>query len=176
MDLRHTLADTDILVDLLQDFYKKIEYLEKVFTKRDIKKLYKSRNPPLSELELDFLYKNYNNLLIERLSLASERDSPFNPNNYRTLEDTEITTKNTKEAICEAEALGLINSSMPRIEAFAILIKYINSKCYMCEKRTNNRCACKSVIYCSKECQKSDWENHKKVCKCRKKKYASVEK
>ncbi|MES1921737.1 hypothetical protein MHBO_003266 [Bonamia ostreae] len=39
--------------------------------------------------------------------------------------------------------------------------------CDKCKKNTEKlkKCgACKKVEYCSRECQKSDWENHKKIC------------
>ena len=36
-------------------------------------------------------------------------------------------------------------------------------KCKMCNKPSTYKCC--MVIYCSKECQKNDWENHKKDCK-----------
>ncbi|KAJ7861968.1 hypothetical protein B0H14DRAFT_517125 [Mycena olivaceomarginata] len=36
----------------------------------------------------------------------------------------------------------------------------------ICKKTVVNRCsACKLVSYCSKECQRLDWKNHKTQCK-----------
>lgn len=160
MDYDHNIANER----LLQDFWERIEGIEQLFRKKDIKKLYKDRNPPLSESELDFLYKNYTDNMSTFLSLTDEPNSVFNPDNYRTLEEAKLNEEDTKAAIQEATALGLINSSMSRIDALAIVVKYKNSICAICPKRTNNRCACKSIRYCSKACQKSDWENHKKVC------------
>ena len=160
MDFDHTIAREE----LLQDFWEKIKYLKQVFSKKDIKKLYKDRNPPLSESELDFLYKSYTDNMSVFLSSTDATDSLFNPDNYRTLEDTEIAIEDTKEAIREAHALGLINRSMSRMEALAIVVKYQNSRCCICKNRTTYKCSCKSVKYCSKECQALDWKNHKKVC------------
>jgi hypothetical protein len=37
-------------------------------------------------------------------------------------------------------------------------------KCSVCDKFTTKKCICKN-FYCSIECQKKDWEEHKKVCK-----------
>ena len=42
--------------------------------------------------------------------------------------------------------------------------------CNMCGKSEDdfvtqkNYCPCKKVIYCSRECQRQDWKDHKKVC------------
>jgi hypothetical protein len=38
-------------------------------------------------------------------------------------------------------------------------------KCSVCTKSTYNLCSkCKYISYCSKECQKKDWEKHKCIC------------
>ena len=39
--------------------------------------------------------------------------------------------------------------------------------CRFCSqhKQTCKKCDCKSASYCSKECQKKDWSNHKEICK-----------
>ena len=43
--------------------------------------------------------------------------------------------------------------------------------CNRCNKDTTKKCAgCKSVHYCSRECQKQDWAKHKKFCKKHKQK------
>merc|ERR1712098_443921 len=36
------------------------------------------------------------------------------------------------------------------------------------EKQFQKCSRCRSVFYCSKACQKSDWPNHKQICKIRK--------
>jgi len=43
---------------------------------------------------------------------------------------------------------------------------YLRLPCMKCRKNsTTQRCAnCKSVYYCSRECQKKDWKSHKKHC------------
>lgn len=39
------------------------------------------------------------------------------------------------------------------------------SKCFLCKKECKTRCSvCKTIFYCSGECQKLDWENHKHLC------------
>lgn len=38
-------------------------------------------------------------------------------------------------------------------------------KCFVCGKGESMRCsACKSVLYCSKKCQKAHWKIHKQTC------------
>lgn len=38
------------------------------------------------------------------------------------------------------------------------------SNCALCSKEATKRCSrCKSTWYCSTECQKQDWKNHKKI-------------
>ena len=37
--------------------------------------------------------------------------------------------------------------------------------CFVCGKTANRRCgSCLNTGYCSKACQKADWENHMEVC------------
>lgn len=39
-------------------------------------------------------------------------------------------------------------------------------KCNKCQKQAYKRCSkCKSVWYCSRECQVGDWPQHKEKCK-----------
>lgn len=38
--------------------------------------------------------------------------------------------------------------------------------CVLCGRKTTSRCSqCQSVAYCSSDCQKADWPNHKRVCR-----------
>lgn len=36
-------------------------------------------------------------------------------------------------------------------------------RCILCDKRSIYQCTCKSVYYCSKECQQKNWPIHKKT-------------
>lgn len=168
MDFDNTIARKE----LLQDFWKRIGGVEKVFRKKDIKKLYKDRDPPLSELELDFLYKSYTDNMSVFLSSTDVPDSLFNTDNYRTLEEAKLNEEDTKAAVQEASALGLINRSMHRMEALAIVVKYQKSCCDKCKKRKIDlqRCPCNTVRYCNQECQRDHWVEHKKVCTAKSKK------
>ena len=38
------------------------------------------------------------------------------------------------------------------------------SKCSFCNKPCSHKCICGDVFYCSDECQKYDWINHKETC------------
>jgi hypothetical protein len=39
--------------------------------------------------------------------------------------------------------------------------------CNVCEKKsqTCKKCACRTIYYCSTDCQKADWNRHKTMCK-----------
>ena len=38
--------------------------------------------------------------------------------------------------------------------------------CSVCSKEASKKCSkCKLQFYCSKQCQKEDWKNHKAICK-----------
>lgn len=154
--------DTDQMSKLLQDFWERIKGVEKVFRKKDIKALYKDK--PLSKSELDFLYKSYVDGMSAVLSSTDSPDSLYNPDRYRTPEETEIATKNVRDIISKLCALGVINRSMPRMEALAIVMKYKDSECFICKEIAPLCCSCKDVKYCSKACQKADWANHKTTC------------
>jgi hypothetical protein len=38
-------------------------------------------------------------------------------------------------------------------------------KCALCDREAFMTCPCKTVRYCSRECQSADWRRHKKTCK-----------
>lgn len=41
----------------------------------------------------------------------------------------------------------------------------VKDQCKKCGKRACKRCAkCKQTLYCTRDCQKDDWENHKSDC------------
>ena len=49
-------------------------------------------------------------------------------------------------------------------------------RCSVCKKECDVKCTgCFFEWYCSAECQKADWETHKRSCKARKAKYVKVE-
>ena len=45
----------------------------------------------------------------------------------------------------------------------------MNAKCKVCGGKDAKRCSnCFTVAYCSKDCQKNDWNSHMRACKKRK--------
>lgn len=45
------------------------------------------------------------------------------------------------------------------------LVSCCNQKCQILSDENMKKCSvCKLVYYCSVDCQKQDWENHKKIC------------
>ena len=53
---------------------------------------------------------------------------------------------------------------VPKVVSKSESLRQLGILC-TCGKPGNQRCGnCKHQRYCSKECQKNDWENHKKVC------------
>jgi hypothetical protein len=64
---------------------------------------------------------------------------------------------------CEKELSPMIKS-----ELGSIIDKNVSNKslCKICNKPGDSKCArCKKIHYCSVECQKKDWPEHKKYCK-----------
>lgn len=52
----------------------------------------------------------------------------------------------------------------PNYSDFDKLIKR-TKKCSKCSKVSSLMCGqCQNTVYCSQQCQQSDWENHKKIC------------
>lgn len=68
-----------------------------------------------------------------------------------------------KQGNCEVYARDNVRAALAESEAGADVISY----CKTCRShRHTKKCSqCKSVAYCSKECQKSDWPSHKAACK-----------
>jgi hypothetical protein len=156
---------TDNLEILFQDFWKRIENLMIILKKKDIKNLYKDHRP-LTKLELDFLYKKYNDTILSYLYETDNPESIYDPDNYRTAEESIIAKKNAYTAVHEAYAAGVLDKCVSPIDKIRAVIKYRDNICHFCKIKANLLCAkCKSVRYCGSECQKSDWKNHKKNCK-----------
>ena len=52
------------------------------------------------------------------------------------------------------------------LRQFVGISMLVKKRCFVCHKPTPKRCkACHCACFCSKECQKSGWAQHKKVCK-----------
>ncbi len=153
MDLE---TDANPLEQLFQDFWKKIEPLNTLLKKKDIRNIYKDYRP-LTKVELEFLFKRYNENIIS-YCLSPRSDN---------LDDSQA--EEIRTAISRAAADGKLTEDMSRIDQIRIVMKYKNNICYVCKELASFLCTCKSIRYCSKACQISDWKNHREVCTAKKK-------
>jgi len=149
-------TDANALEQLFQDFWEKIEPLNILLKIKDIKNMYKDHRP-LTKVELEFLFKRYNENIIS-YCLSPGLD---NLDDYQAEE--------IRIAISRAAADGKLTEDMPRIDQIRTVMKYKDNICYVCKEFTKFHCTCKSIRYCSEACQLSDWKNHKKVCTAKKK-------
>jgi hypothetical protein len=63
-----------------------------------------------------------------------------------------------RNTLCELSFLCL--------RQFVGISMLVKKRCFCCNKPTALRCrACGCACFCSKECQKSAWKQHKKLCK-----------
>ena len=57
---------------------------------------------------------------------------------------------------------------------FSPNLSFMPEQCSVCGKESTSRCSkCKTVYYCSRECQLRDWPNHKQSCNKIKRNYTS---
>jgi len=53
----------------------------------------------------------------------------------------------------------------PAVAEAAVSFKPKEKECNQCGSQSKMRCsACLQVFYCSKDCQKRDWPEHKQLC------------
>jgi hypothetical protein len=66
-----------------------------------------------------------------------------------------------------SQSLELLLSSLVHdITAYLAMASQPSTTCVVCDKSASNKCGrCKTSIYCGKQCQASDWEEHKSACK-----------
>jgi len=148
---------------LLSDFWKKYQSSSiRIKKKDDINILYKKN--PLNEEELDFLYTKYKesiDVIFEQPS--SVLDELFT--SFETPDEIIVAKKMLDNLMDKANREGVLSDCSTSVEKFNKLIKIKNSKCNNCKKFASFRCSkCNKIKYCSKECQKTDWSEHKKIC------------
>lgn len=76
-------------------------------------------------------------------------------------------TKTLKKSTKDYEFKKLMKRTKPRNDEQAAYQgeKKLIKKCKKCSKISNLMCGqCQNTVYCSKQCQQSDWENHKRIC------------
>jgi hypothetical protein len=69
-------------------------------------------------------------------------------------------------ALWEAFAPYVTRVALSPLFAVSYLETIVEDQCSTCQKKGTQKCArCKQVLYCSPECQKKDWKNHKARCR-----------
>lgn len=152
---------------LLSDFWKKYQSSSiRIKKKDDINILYKEN--PLNKDELDFLYSKYEESIDVIFGNPPEViDELFTP--FNSPKEIIIAKKMMDNLMDKANREGVLSDCSTSVEKFNKLIKIKNSKCNKCQKFASFRCSkCDKTKYCSKECQKSDWSEHKKNCQAKK--------
>lgn len=72
-----------------------------------------------------------------------------------------LVTPNDILVITEATDRGLLHKSVSKL----ICQLKVLVNCFVCHKLTKVQCAkCKSVYYCSQDCQRKDWSKHRLTC------------
>lgn len=59
-------------------------------------------------------------------------------------------------------AQQMANNKEIKVEDLAQMLHKDPNNCF-CGKKADFQCPCKKVKYCSKECQRSDWQTHRLV-------------
>jgi hypothetical protein len=76
-------------------------------------------------------------------------------------------TKDLKRSTRDYEFRKTMKLTKPRNDEQAAYQgeRKLIKKCRKCNKVSNLMCGqCQNTVYCSQQCQQSDWENHKKIC------------
>lgn len=115
-----------------------------------IKKL---KNSSLTEKEQDIVYNDYLNRAINTISNA-DIIAHIDPDHIKQF------AAQTMNTILDLDKRGKINPKTTPAQLLEVI-----SECAKCGKYATDRCSrCNIARYCSRECQKEDWKEHKKRC------------
>jgi hypothetical protein len=163
-------SSTSDFQDLCANFNKRLEKMfiregHIILSKKQIKKMYKTipyyNGNIITDEDIDSLYKYYES------KMATLAENLYNKLGFLESIDTQGVLKECVKTMDELKTIGVTGSSFLEDTVKAFKYKMID-RCFVCNNHTKNVCSkCMKTKYCSKECQKSDWKNHKPKCKKR---------
>jgi len=155
-----------ILINFLSlSIEKNIIYL--IFVIRSNYELISNQNNLLFNIIMNFYIKN---LSEDDIKLIQNYSSGFNINIFEMLQAFR-TKSPSQESLDDflgnlTTNLNVFNAVKENADIDLTKLQHSYTICNLCKKDATSQCSkCKTTRYCSKECQISDWDRHKKICK-----------